>query len=177
LSHGHTIYGYAYAKKTESSPPALVVNEPEAKIVRMIFEVYASGQFGPAAISRFLEAHGIPTRKGNLLWDQVRITQIMKNTTYTGTRYYNRSAVVTEVPRDGKRAKTPKREYRAREEWIAVKVPAIVSQELFDEAQEQLSEAQRDVRPLQASRSPWSAECHSVIRRPTLTSNLGRVSY
>jgi site-specific DNA recombinase len=138
LSHGHTIYGYAYAKKTESSPPALVVNEAEAKIVRMIFEMYASGQFGPAAISRFLEAHGIPTRKGNLLWDQVRITQIMKNTTYTGTRYHNRSAIVTEVSKDGKRAKTPKREYRAREEWIAVKVPAIVSQELFDRAQEQL---------------------------------------
>ena len=107
LSQGHTIYGYAYAKKTESSPPALVVNEAEAKIVRMIFEMYASGQFGPAAISRFLEAHGIPTRKGNLLWDQVRITQIMKNTTYTGIRYYNRTAIVNEVSKDGKRAKTP----------------------------------------------------------------------
>jgi hypothetical protein len=47
-------------------------------------------------------------------------------------------AVVNEPAKDGERGKRRTLVYRDRSEWIAVKVPAIVSQEVFDKAQERL---------------------------------------
>jgi hypothetical protein len=46
----------------------------------------------------------------------------------------------TEANRKGKQLIGGKYVYRDRVEWIAVKVPAIVSQELFDKVQEKLRE-------------------------------------
>jgi hypothetical protein len=45
-SNGHRIYGYHYAKKTPTVPATLVINEDQAAIVRSIFEMFASGDFG-----------------------------------------------------------------------------------------------------------------------------------
>jgi site-specific DNA recombinase len=139
-SQGGMVYCYTYIKKTDTSPPALAVNEEQAAVVRSIFEMYASGGFSTAAISRALENRGVPTYKGGRLWDHGRIVKILKNHTYTGTRYFNTMTVVRDDSADGTHA-TRKRyrlEYRDRDEWIAVNVPAIVSRELFDKVQERL---------------------------------------
>ena len=45
-SNEHRIYGYHYARKTPTSPAALVINEDQAAIVRQIFEMFASGRYG-----------------------------------------------------------------------------------------------------------------------------------
>jgi site-specific DNA recombinase len=67
LSHGHLILGYDYVKKTPSSPPALVINEREAEIVRFIFEQYAAGT-GQHALIRSLATRGVLTRTGKAVW-------------------------------------------------------------------------------------------------------------
>jgi hypothetical protein len=46
----------------------------------------------------------------------------------------------TDANRDGKKVIRGKWIFRDRPDWIAVKVPAIVSRELFDRVQEQLRE-------------------------------------
>jgi site-specific DNA recombinase len=138
VSQGHCIYGYDYVRKSTLTPPALVINEQEAATVRLIFEMYAEGTAGPDRIARLLEERRIPTRKGNKLWLATQIKSMLSNHTYTGLRYYNRMTSVKDAP-DGK--STSKRGtlvYRDRSEWIGVKVPAVVCQEVFDKAQQRL---------------------------------------
>jgi site-specific DNA recombinase len=137
-SSGHRIYGYRYVKKTPTSPATLVINEEQAAIVRLIFEMFASGDFGLVTISRFLEERRVPTFAGRSHWDRGQIKSMLQSETYTGTRYYNRITATTDTNREGKQVVRGKWVFRDRAEWIAVKVPAIVSRELFDEVQEKL---------------------------------------
>jgi site-specific DNA recombinase len=101
-SSGHRIYGHHYVKKSPTAPATLVINEEQAAIVREIFEMFASGGYGLVNICRFLEEQGILTRGGKTRWDNDRIKTILKNETYTGTRYYNRMTAVTESNRESK---------------------------------------------------------------------------
>jgi site-specific DNA recombinase len=137
-SNGHRIYGYHYVKKTPTAPAALVINEEQAEVVRSIFEIFASGNYGLVNISRFLEERRIPTRTGRPQWYRDQIKSMLKNETYTGTRYYYRITAAAEAAREGKEVIRGKWVYRDRAEWIAVSVPAIVSRELFDKVQEKL---------------------------------------
>ena len=141
-SHGHLIFGYDYAKKTPTAPPALTINEAQAHIVRSIFETYASGQSSLTAISRSLEERGVPTRLGKPLWRRDQVKFMLRNPTYAGTRYFNRMTQVRDAD-DAKQGKRGKRALRDRAEWIAVSVPAIISQELFDRVQDRLQQAGR----------------------------------
>jgi DNA invertase Pin-like site-specific DNA recombinase len=136
-----TIYGYTYLRRTPTSAPALVINEEQAAIVRFIFETYASGNYSTAAIGRMLEGRGVPTYRGGRFSEHGRIINMLKNPTYTGIRYFNRTMVVHDAPGTGELPGASKRkrmEYRDPSEWIAIKVPAIISQQLFDQVQERL---------------------------------------
>ncbi len=137
-SSGHRTFGYDYVRKTPTTPATLVVNEEQAAIVRSIFELFASGNFGLVTISRFLEERGVLTQRGNKLWDNDRVKYMLTNETYSGTRYFNRITAATEADRKEKQVMRGRWVYRDRAEWIAVKVPAIVSRELFDKVQETL---------------------------------------
>jgi DNA invertase Pin-like site-specific DNA recombinase len=126
-SHGHRIYGYDYVRKSATAPAALVINEEQAPVVRSIFEMFASGRFGLVTISRFLEERRLPTRLGRPLWHRDQIKFMLKNETYTGTRYFNRITHATEAFREGGQVIRGRWVYRDRAEWIPVKVPPIVS--------------------------------------------------
>jgi site-specific DNA recombinase len=102
-SNGHHIYGYHYVKKTSAAPATLAINEEQAAVVRSIFEMFASGTYGLVTISRHLEERRILTCKGLQRWDNDRIKSILKNETYTGTRYFNRMTRVKKADRDGRK--------------------------------------------------------------------------
>jgi site-specific DNA recombinase len=137
-SNGHRTYGYHYIKKTPAAPATLVINEEQAAIVRSIFEMFATGQYGLVTICRHLEQQHILTRTGRRQWDNDRVKTMLKNETYVGVRYFNRITAATEANREGKQVIRGKWVLRDPSEWIAVKVPAIVPRELFDKAQERL---------------------------------------
>jgi site-specific DNA recombinase len=137
-STGHRIFGYDYVRKTPTSPCALIINEDQAVVVRSIFEMFASGRYGLVTICRHLEERRILTRMGKSLWDNDRIKEMLKNETYAGTRYFNQTTATKDAMREGKKL-IRGRVHRDRAEWIAVKVPAIVSRELFDTVQERLA--------------------------------------
>jgi site-specific DNA recombinase len=137
-SNGHRIYGYRYVKKSPDAPASLIINEEQAAIVRQIFEMFASGQYGLVNISRYLEERCIPTRTGRPQWDRGQIKFMLKNETYAGVRYYNRITAATETNRKGKEIIRGKWVLRDRREWLAINVPAIVSRDLFDQVQERL---------------------------------------
>ena len=97
-SGGNGVFGYDYVAKTADAPAALVVNDKQAAVVRSIFEMFASGNFGLVTISRSLEERSVPTQKGRRLWDSDRVKCILKNEAYAGTRYYNRMTAATSKP-------------------------------------------------------------------------------
>src|SRR5262249_39558300 len=100
-SSGHRIYGYHYVKKSETAPATLAINEEQADVVRQIFEMFASGNYGLVNISRFLEEQLILTCTGRPNWHRDQIKFMLQNETYTGVRYYNRMRHATEANREG----------------------------------------------------------------------------
>jgi site-specific DNA recombinase len=120
-SNGHRIYGYHYVKKTPTAPATLAINEEQAAVVRQIFEMFASGQYGLVTICRYLEERRILTRTGKTLWDNDRIKGMLKNETYAGTRYFNRITAGKDADREGKKLIRGRWVYRDQADWIAVK--------------------------------------------------------
>jgi hypothetical protein len=127
-------------KKTSTAPATLAINEEQAAVVRSIFEMFASGNYGLVTISRHLEERRILTSTGRQRWDSNRIKSILKNETYTGTRYFNRMTRIKKGDRQGKKLIRGQWVYRDCPDWIAVTVPAIICRELFDTVQEKLRE-------------------------------------
>jgi site-specific DNA recombinase len=132
-------YGYDYDKASG----ILTINPCEEQVVRWVYEWYVFGdetgkKLGRGAIAHKLTEMRIPTKhdttgfrktkRGYGVWGATSVTKILTDETYCGTWHYNRTS-------KGKKRTT--RYLKPREEWIAVQVPAIVSRELWEAAQEQ----------------------------------------
>ena len=102
-SNGHRIYGYDYIKRMDDAPATLAINEEQAEVVRSIFEMFASGNFGLVTIVRHLESNRIPTCSGKTGWDNDRIKTMLQNETYAGTRHFNRMTRVKKGDREGRK--------------------------------------------------------------------------
>jgi site-specific DNA recombinase len=87
-SNGQCTYGYVYKRKSGAEPAQLLVNETQADIVRLIYQMFAEGR-GIGYITRSLEQRNIPTARGTRMWRPEQIRYLLKNHTYTGVRYFN----------------------------------------------------------------------------------------
>jgi site-specific DNA recombinase len=125
----------------------LVIYEPEARIVRLIFTWYVYGdengkRLSIKAIARRLTEMKVPTytdlrpnatfkkKRGYGEWDKSTISQMLRSEVYKGMWHYGRVNSHTG-------------EANPREHWIEVSVPAIVSEEIWQRAQERLEENKR----------------------------------
>jgi site-specific DNA recombinase len=136
IGHGLAPFGYEYVRKTPTTPGMLVIDDQEAQAVRWIFEAFAGGT-AICAITRSLEERGIRTRMGKTTWDTTHVKNMLRNPTYTGIKYYNRMIEPKVMKADGSKRRG-KCLYRDKSEWIAVRVPAIITQELFDRVQKKI---------------------------------------
>ena len=84
-------YGFRLVDK------ALVVYEPEAVIVRMMFENYLSGQ-STSEIARDLNSRGIKTKTGKSTWRSTKVAYILGNERYCGDCKYQKTYRDTTVP-------------------------------------------------------------------------------
>ncbi len=118
--------GYKIDKKKRT----LVIIEKEAKIVRRIFQLYLEG-YGAKVIGLQLEKEGYKTRRGDTLWNPATITKILQNEKYAGHLLMRKSITIDPIAK--KRITN-----NGEEDMYFVKNhhPAIVSQEVFDRAQE-----------------------------------------
>lgn len=117
---------YGYLKKDGK----LTVIKEEAECVEMLFNLYASGNYGLKRISEHLLNHGYRTRKG-LAFSDTTLKKMLRNPRYKG--YY--TANLTEV----EDYKTHKKKVRPESEWIIEKdilgnIPPIVSESLWNKA-------------------------------------------
>lgn len=114
--------------------------EEEARYVKKMFEWIAVEGCSLYEVKRRLDEYGAPNKQGARYWDTSSIHSILKNTIYTGTWYWGKTMAV--VPRVSKSADRKNEKsgkvWRPKEEWIAISVPALITQELYDAAQAQL---------------------------------------
>ncbi|MFA7082641.1 MAG: recombinase family protein [Bacteroidales bacterium] len=108
----------------------LVINEEEAKVVRLIFDLYCAG-VGPAEICRKLEAKGYKTGAGKTKWMQSTIQGIIKNEKYKGDLLLQKTVTLSYL--DHKRIDN---DGHATKYYIENSHPPIVSREQWNEAQE-----------------------------------------
>lgn len=133
---GITPYGYNY----NSNEGMFYINETEAEVIRRIYQWYTYGdengkKLGGIAIAKKLTQLKIPTRydlaglrknkKQYGVWNKSYVMKIINNEMYCGIWYYG-------VNRHSKNKNNH------RNEWIPVPVPAIISREVWELAQEQM---------------------------------------
>lgn len=138
-------YGYSYVPKTKTNEAAWLVDEKQAEVVRMICEWVAYEGLSARQVSLRLHNEGILPPKGRAAtWTKGTIIRILRDETYIGTHYYNKTKGV--VPRSSeaqhryRKTKNSARRPRPRDEWMPVEVPPLISRDLFDRVQARLSE-------------------------------------
>src|SRR4051794_8242769 len=121
----------------------LVVDEPEAELVRMLYGWLVEEQTTIRQILKRLNAGPWLPRSGRHAWSPSTVHHILADPIYVGTAYANRYAYVPAAkPRAQRGPHTGEatcRRLRPREQWIAIPVPALVDQETWDRAQAQLA--------------------------------------
>jgi len=105
------------------------VEEEEAPAVRLAFELYAQG-YSYATIIQRLDAQGYRTRSGGL-WSMQTIYSMLRNEKYNGTYVFRKG--------------TKKRSDTNREDTIRIEgaIPAIVSEDVFEQVQERIQSRQK----------------------------------
>ena len=127
-------YGYDkdFILDGKKKRPTLKINEREAEAVKLIFDLYTNDDMGALKIAHRLNELGYKTRKGDI-WQPPTIIDILANVHYTGKIKWNWRKTVNVVS-EGEISKTrPK----STDYYIFDgKHPAIISDELFEKAQQ-----------------------------------------
>jgi len=141
-------YGYRYISKHEGGGEASyqVVFE-QAGVVRQIFEWVGQDRLSIGEVCRRLAREAIPSPRGRHFWDRSVVWGILRNPAYKGLAAFGKTRIGEMRPRlrpQRGQAEQPRRAYSVydvpHEEWIAIPIPAIVDEALFDAVAEQLSE-------------------------------------
>jgi len=127
IKNGHVLGNdklYGYDKKD----CVLTINEGEAKIVRIIFDLYANHRLGTRKISQKLFEMGYTSREGNA-FNVLTIRHMLENPKYKGWYCGNKTQNLD--------YRTKKKAFLDESEWVMYPdptIPAIVSKELWDRA-------------------------------------------
>ena len=136
-------YGYAGAKV--NGHRQLIINDVEATVVQVIFELYGNQGFTLYQVKEYLDERGIAKpgkgnnhkgkRKKNKRrsiaagWSVGTLNHMLENETYVGNWYYRKTKRIKVG--DGKYKQIP----RPKSEWIKVDVPSIIDDSLFNKVQ------------------------------------------
>lgn len=140
-------YGYRYVRKTAEAAAAYVVDESEARVVRQVYELYTATGLSIGGLTRWLNEHGVATRKAGARWERSTVWAMLRNPAYRGsacfgkTRGAPRQRVTRALRvRGGTASRDSAAHERPRDEWIEIPVPALITDETFARAQELLQE-------------------------------------
>ena len=127
---------YGYDKITimegKRKCPTLAINESEADVVRMIFDLYVNQDMGLYVLAKHLDSMGITPPRGKF-WSPNALRDMVVNVHYIGKVRWNWRKTVT-IVEEGEIVQTrPKSKYG---DYLIYdgKHPAIISEELFNAA-------------------------------------------
>ena len=134
-------------KKNEATDACYLVNEAEAAVVRDVFTWYTQELLSIGAIARRLNDRLLPTRFGKSRWERSKVWAMLRNPAYMGraafgkTERAERKRITRPLrQKGGYSARSGANRERAREQWIELSVPALVSEEAFARAGQRLEE-------------------------------------
>ena len=144
---GYPVYGYKNIRiydDRKNPKTKYEINEGEAKVVKLVFELYAKGN-GLKNIAIYLNRHGYKARSGNL-WNKNTIANILRNEVYIGWTVFNK--------RD---KKTFGKQFKPKNEWVVIKNThePIVSEELFNKVQKLIEQRQPKNQAAQVTASQY----------------------
>lgn len=146
-----TPYGYRRVVRGPDGPAHLVVFEPEAEVVRRIFDDYVEGGRSTRQIVKRLHDDGVPSPTGKAMWGTATIGRVLSNEAYIGRVYYNRTEL---MPASDPGKRNYRQVPRPKEEWITIAVPPILSEDIFEAAQ-QVSRDNSKWSPRKATPGAW----------------------
>ncbi len=129
-----TPYGYRRIPRRDGVAAHLVINEPHAAIVRLIFAWHGGEGMTIRQIAKRLTREGYATPKGGKQWGETTVHRILHREAYLGSINYNKSKYVIEPSSDGG-PPIHKRIPKPQSEWIPVSIPAIIDVETFERSQ------------------------------------------
>ena len=124
----------------------LVIDEDQARMVRELFELYATGEYSMKQIETIFWDRGYRNHNGNKI-AHTTMSNMIANPKYKGYYVGNKVRVIDMFSK--------KQKFLPPEEWVMFKdetgeiVPAIVSEELWDQANEILKRRSDDVKSRQ----------------------------
>ena len=176
IKNGHVLGNdrlYGYDKKD----CVMTVNEEEARIVRIVFDLYGNRRYGTRKISRELLKLGYTSREGNA-FNVLTIRHMLENPKYKGWYCGNKTQNID--------YRTRKKAILEASEWVMYPdpgIPAIVSEELWDRANRLYKERRKEMMSKSSgasyhNRYPYSTkilcEAHgTTFHRQVLTSAKG----
>ncbi len=144
-------FGYMLDPERPRDPSRVRIDPIKAEIVKQIFVWYTEpappGEVQQQRtlywIAKRLSDDQIPTPRGDVRWNVATVRGILRNPAYTGSACYGRTR-----PTPARRRKSALQpvglgqstQPTPPEEWIAVAVPAMVDQEIFELAQAKLDQ-------------------------------------
>lgn len=124
------LYGNGNILGYDRAGDTYVINEEQAETVKMIFDLYLQG-YGSMKIAKILTERKRKTASGLVKWSVSNIMRAIRNATYTGTKCYNKSRSNNFL--EQKRINNLD---MSTYEYVEGDFPAIVSQEVWDKAQQ-----------------------------------------
>lgn len=127
FTFGNRVYGYYLENGT------LAINENEAKVIRLIFDLYLNQGLGVRRILKHLESKGIPSPSGKTVWEKTSILRMLQNEKYEGTLKQKKEITIDFLSH--KRVKNT-----GIEDFIIIENhhEPIVSREMFQAVQEEI---------------------------------------
>ncbi len=182
-------YGYRYVRKSDESAAYYEIIEAEANVVRMVYERYTVGAMSIGAITRLLNAQGVPTRKQTTRWERSTTWAMLRNPAYKGTacfgktRAAKRQRITRPVRlRGGISQRDSAGHERPRAEWIEIPVPPIVDDETFALTQELLERnkvhaPRRTITPSIVQGLVSCSKCGHALSRTSTRSSARMIHY
>ena len=130
------VYGYdkIFIQEGKRRCPTLAINEEQANVVRMVFDMHVNQNMGYRTIAKKLNDLHIAPPRGKY-WASSYINEMLVNVHYLGKIRWNYRKVVVVVD-DGEVKKTTPKAKEGDYLVFEGKHPAIISEELFKAAQE-----------------------------------------
>ena len=170
-------YGYdkTWVMEGKRKCPTLAINENEANVVRMIFDMYVNQDMGRPSICYRLDELGIKPPKGKR-WSPAALKDMLENVHYLGKVKWNWRKTVT-IVEDGEIKKTSPKAKMGEYLIYEGKHPAIISEELFNAALEKQGRNHR-AKPTTKVRNPFASllycQCGRVMTLRTYKCHNGK---
>ena len=149
-------YGYnkVWLVEDKKKCPTLEENKEQADIVRMIFDMYVNKDMGVHSIGKYLDNLHIKPPKGKH-WSPNAMKDMLSNVHYIGKVKWNWRKTVT-IVEDSEIVKTRPKSQMGDFLVYDGKHPAIISEELFDAAQEKRGRCHR-AKPATTIKNPLAS--------------------